>query len=396
MVERVILHVGTEKTGSTALQYYMRDRRNEHAAAGVFYPATPGEIPFHKWLTKPLIRAQPQVFIKGIEQAIASAPSNTKTVFLSQEGIHGGWIDFPEYGREGLRLAAQCFPLEIWVWFRDPLGYMVSLYVEMLRKPLGNPDWVRSRSLEEMLSDPRFLFDFDYTGFVASIEALVAPRKVVIHPYTGFTVRDAMAALYLEFDGQEPRHREALSMAAVTQIKHLNKLNISPEAHAAALSSIIATDDRSRPAFAASLAARRVAQQLEDRHGGMRTWDGRPLVDCWRTVEPSVKQRTKELEKSAVAGMTQAEFHAAVAQARRGNFDLFVTDDVIVEQATSLDEASQNIVLKGGRHLSLAKARLTDPLYRPLVVADDDGKDVKGTTRVDHFHTTRKFGNDPV
>jgi len=281
MIRRVIVHVGTEKTGTSALQQYMFDQRDEHAACGVYYPPTHNIYPLHKWLTKPLKRGNAEAFVKAIDAGVAAAPAGTHTVFFSQEGIHGAWNSFPDEGKDGLRKAAARYPLEIWVYFRDPLAYMVSLYIEMVRRPPHINDSARERSLDEMLLEPTFIENFDYTEFVENVGDLVGSDKVIVRPYTGSTIGDVCRNLGLPQRPVEERHHISIGAPTVERLRQLNALSLQPDEHLAARNAIIAEDDPSLPRFVPTDAATKTAEAYRVTHGGLHTSSGQALRDLW-------------------------------------------------------------------------------------------------------------------
>ena len=280
MADRIVFHVGTPKTGTTAFQNYMNDRRREHGDLGVFYPETPEGRALHKPLTKSLLRGLPDLS-KIIRKAISAAPSKTNTILFSHEGIYSAWPIFPLEHREILRTLSKKYPIEVWITFREPLSFMISLYGELVHHHASNRDSIGDRSLDEMLTDAEFLKNFEYCKFVEEISTLVGPENVKIQAYSVHAIADMLERLGLPFDGVEQVRNVSLSGHAIRQMRYLHSMDLSGEAYQAARRAIMLTDDPKLPRFEPSEYARVVASKLAERHGVLKTFEGRPLGSCW-------------------------------------------------------------------------------------------------------------------
>jgi len=115
MVERIILHAGTPKTGTTSLQIVLDQYREVLAQRGLLYPramVAPGAAanrsynvkPKHQWLVDDLMADNPARFADDIASVLGQMPSNINTLVLSTEGLFNHWWDFTINGR-----AAGCY-----------------------------------------------------------------------------------------------------------------------------------------------------------------------------------------------------------------------------------------------------------------------------------------------
>ncbi len=91
MKPRLILHIGTHKTGTTTLQALMAAHRPALAAAGICYPdttrSTVPHLPKHAGLFEALV-AGPEAFAREHAQIMAEfARSGAHTLVLSEEGL---------------------------------------------------------------------------------------------------------------------------------------------------------------------------------------------------------------------------------------------------------------------------------------------------------------------
>jgi hypothetical protein len=214
MIDRVILHAGTPKTGTTSLQIALANYRDSFAAHGVVYPSTDVSIgpPKHQWLVNDLLAAESFGFQKRMRKVVKEAPASAHSVVLSTEGLFNHWWDFSPAGRAALGDFALLHNLQIWIWFRHPVEFVVSYYVQARKNPRSwvscyGQDW----SLEEMLDDPWFAKHLDYMGFVDGVRTIVGSKAVRAFAYRGSTVADFMQAIDLpELNVSEPRENITL------------------------------------------------------------------------------------------------------------------------------------------------------------------------------------------
>ena len=170
MVQRVIIHAGTMKTGTTALQMYMNDRREEHAKLGVYYPQTPDGRFNHQQLLSALKNGNGSALVAAVAKGISESPKNTHTVFFSHEGIFEGWHRFAPHRREDFQKLATIYPLEVWAFFREPLQLMMSFHNQYAKRVRLDLKGQAHLTLEQRLNDPHFISNCDYKGFVKSVE----------------------------------------------------------------------------------------------------------------------------------------------------------------------------------------------------------------------------------
>ena len=240
MVERIILHAGTPKTGTTSLQIVLERHRDELASRGLFYPKTmatryaggEGIKPKHQWLVDDLTAVDAGVLRRHVDAALAEAPACAQTIVFSTEGLFNHWWDFSQAGRTELSVLAREYVVELWVWFRAPIGFFVSLYIQALKNPHApiacyGQDW----SPEEMLDDPWFARHLNYMRFVEEVTETLGEGAVRPYAYRGTTVADFFAAAGLpDFTAPEPKEHATLGKFGVEVLRLLNRLTSSSEA----------------------------------------------------------------------------------------------------------------------------------------------------------------------
>jgi hypothetical protein len=238
VIHRLILHAGTEKTGTTALQLFLEAHAPDLAARGFVWPPTredyrrTGRFPKHRWLIEALMAGGPARFEGELARALAAAPAGAHTLILSDEALYGDWPHVTPAGRAALAALAHRFETELWVWFREPLAYAASQYVQMLKNPQGGPPGNgRDLAIDAAIELPWFLSRLDYIGFVRDLEGVLGPGRVRAFAYRGDSIAAFLAALGLEDLGIEPvTENRTVGEAGVAILRILNRYEMDAAA----------------------------------------------------------------------------------------------------------------------------------------------------------------------
>ncbi len=231
MIRRLILHAGTEKTGTTALQLFLEAHADALAARGLAWPPTgedyrrTGRFPKHRWLIEALMAETPERFEGELARALAASPADAHTLIFSDEALYGDWPHVTPAGRAALAAVARRFETELWVWFREPLAYARSQYVQMLKNPQGGPPGNgRDLTVDAAIELPWFLSRLDYIGFIRDLEGVLGPGNVRPFAYGGDSITAFLAALGLDDLPVEPVHENrTVGEAGVAILRILNR-----------------------------------------------------------------------------------------------------------------------------------------------------------------------------
>ncbi len=234
MLQRLILHAGTPKTGTTSLQRYLDGHRAALLRKGILYPQAemaPDQKPKHQWIVGALLADDGGVFTEKMEQVLAEANPDTHTIILSTEGLFNHWWNFTAAGRDTLASLLDRFSVSVWVWFRDPVSFVRSDYIQMLKNPRGHGScFGQDLSVEEVLDDPWFSKHLDYIGFVRDVDAILGPGTVVPFAYNGDTVGTFLTSLGAEYT--EPANLNAnrtLGEVGVELLRIFNRHDLPEE-----------------------------------------------------------------------------------------------------------------------------------------------------------------------
>lgn len=149
---KVIIHIGTEKTGTTSLQNFMYDNRNTFSEHG-YHICTVGGLGNNRGLAGysvsschldeyhshiGVLSTEDKVqHDKKIEtdfyNEVTNLSSNIHTVILSSEHFHSRCVDVSEVNKLKLLLNKYFDDFEVVVYLRPQVEVMISLYTTILR-----------------------------------------------------------------------------------------------------------------------------------------------------------------------------------------------------------------------------------------------------------------------
>lgn len=217
---KLILHVGTPKTGTTSVQAYLDKKQRKLRKKGVLYPNRfhNPNAPKHQWFERNLVSVNAESLVDNFKDIINHVEDHTHTILLSSEGIYNHWWDFSYESKALLLELNELFDIEVWVWFREPLAFAESFYKQCLRNPqVGHINsYGRDLSFMEVLEDPWFNQHLDYNGFVNECDELFGRGSVTVFECDQDTVTTVIQRLGLDTPHDNPVARKNNCMNAVT------------------------------------------------------------------------------------------------------------------------------------------------------------------------------------
>ncbi len=232
---KLIIHVGTPKTGTTSLQTYLNKRQRKLREKGILYPHNLEKLknptaPKHQWFEKNLIAANFGYFLENLKNIVAQVKHNTHTIIISSEGIYNYWWDIPDESKNILVELNTIFDIEVWAWFREPLAFIESYYKQCIRNPQveNNPCYGKNLSFPEMLEIEWFYQHLDYQGFVSECKVIFGENKVSAFKYEGDVVQEVIQKLGLStpHDNPTPRKNKSLNSVSIELLRATNNYNI--------------------------------------------------------------------------------------------------------------------------------------------------------------------------
>ncbi|MDU0355932.1 sulfotransferase family protein [Paraglaciecola aquimarina] len=232
---KLLIHVGTPKTGTTSLQRYLDKKQRKLRALGILYPHNLDTMPNpntpkHQWFEKNLLTTHTENFVANFRNIINQIKPNTHTIILSSEGIFNYWWDFPTQSKSILSELNSLFEVNIWVWFREPVSFIESYYKQCIRNPKvsSNPCYGKDLSVAQMLDIDWFVQHLDYQGFVNDCQGLFGEDSVYAFEYNGDVVQQVSQRLGLAtpHDNPTPRQNQSLNAASVNILRVINRYNL--------------------------------------------------------------------------------------------------------------------------------------------------------------------------
>lgn len=167
MTREFLLHIGRHKTGTTAIQRFVRDNSAALARCGIVYPATPDQTPCHKHLAANMVNFQRAKWGKTNELGIFSFLGQDSIPADPKAAIESFFRDLPA-GNERILLSSEglcnVFPVilrefvppgrtRIIVYLREQLSYFLSAYAQAVQARklcVGIEEFLESRLLDYM------------------------------------------------------------------------------------------------------------------------------------------------------------------------------------------------------------------------------------------------------
>jgi hypothetical protein len=160
-IPRLVVHVGTQKTGSTSLQKAMRDSAEEMRRNGILYPSlSRGGHPFkHIGVFRAIEGNQPKIQAAEAEAFVREfEESGCHTMLISEEAL---WRSELNPGPFFRRFQPR-FTIDVVVCLRRPDLYLESLYSQTLRTGLAD----ECRDVSAFAADPQIKGRLGYASLL--------------------------------------------------------------------------------------------------------------------------------------------------------------------------------------------------------------------------------------
>lgn len=231
---KIILHAGTPKTGTTALQFLLDEKHDELLSQGVLYPKYYLDInpPKHQWLVKLLNQNNFDGIFSYLEKILNEAEEKgVKKIFLSTEGIYNHWWDFSSEAKEVLKLISKYFNFELYIVFREPNSFLESFYKQNLKNPQNNSAKCYGKDMlfEEMIKDEWFIKHIDYLSFIQECEVLFGKECIKVFTYSNDINLMILKELKLILPENKKERRENIGQShiGVELLKVVNRFNLN-------------------------------------------------------------------------------------------------------------------------------------------------------------------------
>lgn len=236
-MKRLVLHIGTQKTGSSSIQAMLKQNRKVLRDHGISIPEMLGDLD-HWWLVlfgKEYVGDHPLTRRHGIDREVASLALDktleilrqwvstelSEVVVASSELVSSDLKDAAEVERLGHRLVDVGLDPEVLIYLRDPLEMTVSWWSQQV-KAGRVMDTLPSPQMMHRLCDYRQLTQLWESVFPGAVSIRLYDPEFL---YGGDVVSDFLQYLGIrDFDkvSMPGRRNKALSLPALQLLSAVN------------------------------------------------------------------------------------------------------------------------------------------------------------------------------
>src|SRR5690606_7188181 len=173
---------------------------------GIYYPKEVKSLsePKHQWLTSFLKNDNTLKLKEKLNKIIQSAKNQKlNTVFLSSEGIYNFWHYLSPESKLLLSELNRFINIDIWIVFREPKSYLLSLYKQNLENHQipNNNLYGKNISFSQALENDWFKNQINYLGFINDIKSLGLNIKVI--KYSNNVIQTLINQLGISYNKNE-------------------------------------------------------------------------------------------------------------------------------------------------------------------------------------------------
>lgn len=222
---RLILHVGTHKTGTTTIQKSFHANRKLLAKHGLHYPSM-GKVPGHHglvtdWVSLPPVFHLPEGSAEAWKNLVRKTARTNQTVFLSSEEFSRG---HPDMRIDLAKIRTWLDPFDeirVICTLRDQVSFLQSIYLEISKKkaPVMWATFVRN-AIKRCYAAGLFL---DYTQLDDHLRSAFAEDEIEYLDYETACQGKGIRATILERAGC------MMDPALLQEGKDTQRANVSPD-----------------------------------------------------------------------------------------------------------------------------------------------------------------------
>lgn len=235
---RVILHVGTPRTGAASLQRHLDDSRARLAKRGWWYPPPSDagtQAPKHGQIAQALASDSAAAVADCLNALLANRPPKAHGVVLADESIYSRWRDFGENAKAALRDFSAGLDFSLCAWFREPSAFAASLYAQCIENPRADsalqPLHGRDIDFSAALDSDWFRRQLDYLGFYYEAQGLFGPERVQAFLYGRDTVRRFCAHYGIDCPPKAADRRNvSMRRAGIDLMRVVNRFGLDADA----------------------------------------------------------------------------------------------------------------------------------------------------------------------
>lgn len=215
--KKIYLHIGTPKTGTSSLQKYLYNNRNELIKQRVLYSDDVVEYR-HQHLVTAMLNDDWLGFIDFFKSLVRKTKNieSIQTLIISSEGFYNHTPDFSEASKLFWQVISEILDLKVVVYLRRQEDFIESYYRQCVINP-KNTRFVYGQQLviEEFIETDRIKAVLDYETNLDAWSTIVGNNNLIVRSYTEDVNTDFLELLKINSAGFTVALRENKSLPAI-------------------------------------------------------------------------------------------------------------------------------------------------------------------------------------
>jgi 2-polyprenyl-3-methyl-5-hydroxy-6-metoxy-1,4-benzoquinol methylase len=221
--KRIYLHIGTPKSGTSSLQKYLYDNREELYEQRILYPEYTSNYK-HQSLVSAMLNNDWMSFMHFFEK-IQENLSNTDTIIISSEGFYNYTSEFSEVGKLFWMAIREIVDLKVVVYLRKQAEFLESFYRQCIINPKTKDNLYGSElDINNFAKLDRVIGNLDYESTLNTWCDIVGEHNLILRPYQENISLDFLEVLKINNIGLKDiqRQNQSLPPIAIELIRRCN------------------------------------------------------------------------------------------------------------------------------------------------------------------------------
>jgi len=200
--KKLFIHIGTPKTGTSSLQWFLYNNYDKLLEQGILYPKSIVES-CHNPKQQPLFSCIHSGNANGLNALLQRISSeitpSAAFIIVSSEGFYHHTDELTENSWHLIRQLGRLYDLRIIVFLRPQADYIESMYRQYMKNPKGiNVEYGSGLTIQELMARPKLKQNMDYYGSLMRWAATVGEDNVIVREYSSGVIDDFISLFDLD------------------------------------------------------------------------------------------------------------------------------------------------------------------------------------------------------
>jgi len=209
LMRKLFIHIGTPKTGTSSLQWFLYNNYEKLLEQGILYPKSiveSGRNPKQQPLFGCIHSGNADGLHALLQRLSSEIIPSTTSVMVSSEGFYHHTDELTESAWKLISQLGQLFDLRIIVFLRPQADYVESMYRQYMKNPRGiNPEYGSSLTIRELMARPKLKQNMDYYGSLMRWAENVGEANIIVKEYSSSVIDEFMTMFDLDSDFNKSR-----------------------------------------------------------------------------------------------------------------------------------------------------------------------------------------------